>query len=310
MASSTSIKKVKVSDLIPYANNSRTHSDEQVLQIAASIKEFGFLNPIIIDSDNGIIAGHGRVMAAKKLGIDELPCIDMESLPKSYAKNGVKDCLCNDCGTEFTVRKDTSPIVCKRCVSARGGKSSTGARVPHRKCAAEGCRNTFPEKQRRTYCSPECRWDGIREVRTCKMCAAEFKVLKSTIREKTNASGNFCSRPCYEKYLCKTGRTTGRGSQWKRIRDEVINKFPFCAKCGTTKNLQVHHITPFRLTQDNSKQNLIPLCTKHHKEIEMMFVETERFGVTKDTEIIWRNMLRSMQSVTAFRIKEVKNATT
>lgn len=86
MASSTSIKKVKVSDLIPYANNSRTHSDEQVLQIASSIKEFGFLNPVIIDADNGIIAGHGRVMAAKKLGIDELPCIDASHLTEAQKK--------------------------------------------------------------------------------------------------------------------------------------------------------------------------------------------------------------------------------
>lgn len=86
MASSTSIKKVKVTDLIPYANNSRLHSDEQVLQIASSIKEFGFLNPIIIDGDNGIIAGHGRVMAAKKLGIEELPCIDASHLTPAQKK--------------------------------------------------------------------------------------------------------------------------------------------------------------------------------------------------------------------------------
>ena len=69
-------KTVSVDSLIPYARNSRTHSAEQVAQIAASIKEFGFLNPIIIDGDNGIIAGHGRVMAAQKLGIKELPCIE------------------------------------------------------------------------------------------------------------------------------------------------------------------------------------------------------------------------------------------
>ena len=86
MASSTSIKKIKTIDLIPYANNSRTHSDEQVLQIASSIKEFGFLNPVIIDADNGIIAGHGRVMAAKKLGIDELPCIDASHLTEAQKK--------------------------------------------------------------------------------------------------------------------------------------------------------------------------------------------------------------------------------
>lgn len=62
-------KTVSTDSLIPYARNSRTHSDEQVAQIAASIKEFGFLNPIIIDGDNSIIAGHGRVMAAQKIGI-------------------------------------------------------------------------------------------------------------------------------------------------------------------------------------------------------------------------------------------------
>lgn len=67
--------KAKVNDLIPYARNSRTHSDDQVTQIASSIKEFGFTNPVLIDKDKGIIAGHGRVMAAKKLGMKEVPCI-------------------------------------------------------------------------------------------------------------------------------------------------------------------------------------------------------------------------------------------
>lgn len=69
-----------VSDLIPYARNSRTHSDEQVLQIAASIKEFGFTNPILIDGENGIIAGHGRVLAAIKLSINEVPCIELSGM--------------------------------------------------------------------------------------------------------------------------------------------------------------------------------------------------------------------------------------
>lgn len=82
----TPIKRVATVDLIPYANNSRVHSDEQVNQIAASIKEFGFLNPIIIDGDNGIIAGHGRVMAANKLGIKELPCVDASHLSEAQKK--------------------------------------------------------------------------------------------------------------------------------------------------------------------------------------------------------------------------------
>ena len=78
--------KKNVTDLIPYARNSRTHSDEQVLQIAASIKEFGFTNPVLIDPENGIIAGHGRVMAAKKLGMKQVPCIVAEGWTEAQKK--------------------------------------------------------------------------------------------------------------------------------------------------------------------------------------------------------------------------------
>lgn len=60
-------KEMLISDLIPYKNNARTHSEEQVVKIANSIKEFGFINPVLIDKDNIIIAGHGRVLGAKKL---------------------------------------------------------------------------------------------------------------------------------------------------------------------------------------------------------------------------------------------------
>lgn len=77
---------IKADKLIPYAKNSRTHSDEQVAQIAASIKEFGFTNPIIIDEDNGIIAGHGRVMAANKLGLEEVPCVQVSGWSEAQKK--------------------------------------------------------------------------------------------------------------------------------------------------------------------------------------------------------------------------------
>ena len=70
----------KVEDLIPYARNSRTHSDAQVAQIAASVREFGWTNPVLVDGENGIIAGHGRVLAARKLGMEEVPCIELAGL--------------------------------------------------------------------------------------------------------------------------------------------------------------------------------------------------------------------------------------
>ena len=66
--------------LIPYARNARTHSDQQVAQIAASIREFGFTNPVLIDEEDGIIAGAGRVLAAHLLGLDEVPCIVLAHL--------------------------------------------------------------------------------------------------------------------------------------------------------------------------------------------------------------------------------------
>lgn len=75
-----------VDKLIPYINNSRTHSDEQVAQIAASIKEFGWTNPILVDGENGIIAGHGRLMAARKLGYTEVPTIELKDLTETQRK--------------------------------------------------------------------------------------------------------------------------------------------------------------------------------------------------------------------------------
>ena len=80
------IEYVETADLIPYARNSRTHSDEQVSQICGSIKEFGFTNPVLIDADGVIIAGHGRTMAAQRLGMKEVPCLRLAHLTEAQKK--------------------------------------------------------------------------------------------------------------------------------------------------------------------------------------------------------------------------------
>ena len=80
------IEALPVTSLVPYAKNSRTHSDEQVAQVAASIKEFGFTNPILVDGDNVLIAGHGRLLAAQRLGLDEVPCIRLSHLTESQKR--------------------------------------------------------------------------------------------------------------------------------------------------------------------------------------------------------------------------------
>lgn len=80
------IEQVPVEKLIEYVNNAKLHSDDQVSKIAASIKEFGFNNPILVDADNGVIAGHGRLLAAKKLELEKVPCIRLAHLSEVQKK--------------------------------------------------------------------------------------------------------------------------------------------------------------------------------------------------------------------------------
>lgn len=80
------IEQIGIATLIPFAKNSRTHNDAQVAQIAASIKEFGFTNPVLVDEANGIIAGHGRVLAARKLNLEQVPSIRLAHLSESQKR--------------------------------------------------------------------------------------------------------------------------------------------------------------------------------------------------------------------------------
>lgn len=80
------VQEVTLTKLVPYVNNAKIHSEEQVTMIASSIREFGFLSPVLIDRDFNIIAGHGRVMAAKKLEMDSVPCVFVEGLTEAQRK--------------------------------------------------------------------------------------------------------------------------------------------------------------------------------------------------------------------------------
>ena len=77
---------VEIAKLIPYVNNARTHSPEQIKKLRSSLREFGFINPVIIDRDYGVIAGHGRIMAAKEEGITEVPCVFVDHLTEAQKK--------------------------------------------------------------------------------------------------------------------------------------------------------------------------------------------------------------------------------
>ena len=79
-------ENVEIEKLIPYKNNARTHSDEQIEKIAKSMKEFGFINPVLVDGDLNVIAGHGRILGAKKLGMKEVPCLFIENLTEEQKR--------------------------------------------------------------------------------------------------------------------------------------------------------------------------------------------------------------------------------
>lgn len=80
------VEMLEISSLLPYSRNSRTHSNEQIAQIARSIQEFGFTNPVLIDGQGGIVAGHGRVLAAQSLGVGVVPCLRVDWLTEAQKR--------------------------------------------------------------------------------------------------------------------------------------------------------------------------------------------------------------------------------
>ena len=86
MTTTTEMKLVPVNELVPYVNNARTHSPEQILKLRSSLREFGFINPVIIDREYNVIAGHGRILAAKEEGIQEVPCVFADHLTEAQKK--------------------------------------------------------------------------------------------------------------------------------------------------------------------------------------------------------------------------------
>ena len=86
MKTTTEMQLVPIEKLVPYANNARTHTPEQINKLRSSLREFGFVNPVIIDRDFGVIAGHGRILAAKEENIDEIPCVFADHLTEAQKK--------------------------------------------------------------------------------------------------------------------------------------------------------------------------------------------------------------------------------
>ena len=82
----TQMELVSIDKLVPYVNNARTHNEQQIMKLRSSLREFGFINPVIIDRELNVLAGHGRIMAAKAEGIKEVPCVYAEHLTEAQKK--------------------------------------------------------------------------------------------------------------------------------------------------------------------------------------------------------------------------------
>ncbi|MEA2090958.1 MAG: HNH endonuclease signature motif containing protein [Campylobacterota bacterium] len=213
---------------------------------------------------------------------------------------------CKHCNKKETIRKDSKAETCKSCASKiRGAKGLKTIRKNTKWKKCKGCENKIQSYKKWDFCSRECSHKSKVSKRVCKHCNTNFTVLKSLL--KTNASGNFCTRKCYEDWMCDTKRVKGRGSRWEKIRKVALKKAPFCAMCGTSKKLQVHHIIPYRLTRDNNQKNLIPLCVKHHKMIEMQTIDMINTNPCdlKTHQFVIRNMLKEYQLATAIKLKEL-----
>lgn len=207
------------------------------------------------------------------------PGTAMAFVRRSHAKDrATRFRTCPDCGKVDEVRADNAAPRCRRCASRpmlEMGRERKSAGRNRETC--QHCRADFPApaSSRQKFCSRACRVAAQSVERTCATCGTAFRIARSILSGRSNSSGRFCSRTCYERHLCRTPRIRGRGSRWAAVRREALRLTPFCACCGRSRHLQVHHIIPFRLTRDNSRTNLIPLCRACHKRVEAVFHDVE-----------------------------------
>lgn len=208
-------------------------------------------------------------------------------------KNSYKFMRCVECGQLAIVRSDTHQdfcsVSCQSKNSWRVGKMSPiiRTRVVHGVCPQCGTEFTDYTSNKRVFCSNECfraHFAAEKLKRVCKWCNKEFEMCKKTI-ENTNASGNYCCRDCYNEsmrgenskfYIDGRYRHTRLTTAiWQRIRRQVLAKFPVCSICGSDKTRSVHHIIPYRISQDDGLDNLVALCKRCHSKIERITQDCE-----------------------------------
>ena len=233
------------------------------------------------------------------------------------AKVEMVDFYCKSIRCRVCAGKYTANVKAERGNSYRGGSFPVRKPDPSRTLTLQcgGCKGLFTryagntKNPENSYCSRACITVAKSVDRVCKCCGKGFVTQVGRLSGKTNSSANFCSRPCYETWLCSTERTRTRGVRWYKVSAEQRKRTPFCAICGRHHaRLEVHHIVPYRLTADNSPNNLIVLCAKHHKVVECATADMLSLGL--GYEVVAQIMgarLRYRQSLTIYRLLKVAN---
>lgn len=220
---------------------------------------------------------------------------------------------CAECSRIDRVRSDNAGIRCGPCASRISLEKARRIRTDgvtenrrRRTKPCECCGAPFVAIGRNRFCSMTCRRAGQSTGRTCEQCGAGFRVPRSKLSGRSNSSARFCSWACYALSLEIPGSAASRGSGWLAARREALRRNPFCALCGTTRDLHVHHIQPYRLRRDNSQQNLMPLCETDHPVVEKIMRRLEEFGLPYEQALFAkRGMLTERQDATRMMLSRL-----
>lgn len=241
---------------------------------------------------------------------------------------------CKQCGEEFQFyksRKDRK-FCSKSCYNnwQKDNTPETGNIVICDNCGEEVKRSPS-HVQDHNFCDNECRAEWMKDYYTgsnnpsweggqykkveCDYCGEEFKRKKAWIEQNEN---DFCCKECADEYA-KTitgeehfnwrGGKKKYGAEFRQAKEKYFSdKKQFCAVCGTLKNIHIHHILPYRYTEDNSRENLIPLCASCHRRIEAItwdMLEEFEDGKLDVAQMLLKNILRTRQDMTREVIREI-----
>jgi HNH endonuclease len=202
-------------------------------------------------------------------------------------KRGTRHRTCIDCGLVETVRVDNPGVRCKSCGSKPGGTKSGAIRAAHAnrvKCSGCGAELKRPPSNtgEENFCTPECAAKTRNVSRTCKQCGQPFTIWRTVAQGSTNATGNFCSRTCYDSWLLSGAEDKSHYVQMKGAKRDAVVEGKLCQRCGTPDGLEVHHVIPRRVGGEDNPENLIPLCKGCHKRIELLTCELIAGGIELD----------------------------